>query len=316
MEGLVSVIIPVYKVEEYLDRCVESVVSQTYKNLEIILVDDGSPDACPEICDRWRERDSRVKVIHKKNEGVGMARNTGLDIARGDYIYFLDSDDYLPDAAIGILIKRMIQDNSDLALGRFSVVFEDGHHGGVFYPWMSNAVLSRDSAFRTIGSEDRMMPTFSCGKLYRKNIFDGIRFNTLKIGEDLYILPHVIGACNTISVTSEVVYCYYQRSTSVMHSRTDKQIMDNIAAEIHVALVLLELGYMKGASRYYYNAVCNSLELEDPKKGRDLLKKTVGKRERKLCRKNIDNRSIKNVLMKKFPSLYAAFKSVAKRRPQ
>lgn len=97
-QSLVSVIIPVYKVEQYLDKCVESVVNQTYKNLEIILVDDGSPDNCPAMCDEWAKKDSRIKVIHKKNGGLSDARNAGLDIATGEYISFLDSDDsFSPD---------------------------------------------------------------------------------------------------------------------------------------------------------------------------------------------------------------------------
>jgi glycosyltransferase involved in cell wall biosynthesis len=92
---LVSVIVPVYNVEEYLDRCVESIINQTYQNIEIILVDDGSPDRCPQMCDAWAEKDNRIKVIHKKNAGLGMARNTGIEHALGEYICFFDSDDYI-----------------------------------------------------------------------------------------------------------------------------------------------------------------------------------------------------------------------------
>ena len=95
MEKKISIIIPVYKVEKYLDKCVESVVNQTYKNLEIILVDDGSPDNCPKMCDEWAEKDKRIKVIHKENGGLSDARNFGIEKATGDYLMFLDSDDYL-----------------------------------------------------------------------------------------------------------------------------------------------------------------------------------------------------------------------------
>ena len=95
MEPLISVIVPVYKVEQYLDECVQSIINQTYKNLEIILVDDGSPDRCPEMCDEYARQDSRIKVIHKPNGGLSSARNAGIDIARGEYIGFVDSDDYI-----------------------------------------------------------------------------------------------------------------------------------------------------------------------------------------------------------------------------
>ena len=95
VSGLVTVVIPVYNVEAYLDRCVQSVVNQTYKNLEIILIDDGSPDNCPAMCDAWAQKDKRIKVVHKENAGLGYARNTGIEHATGEYICFFDSDDYV-----------------------------------------------------------------------------------------------------------------------------------------------------------------------------------------------------------------------------
>ena len=94
-QGLISVVLPVYHTERYLDRCVTSVVNQTYSNLEIILVDDGSPDRCPQMCDEWAKKDSRIRVVHKQNAGLGMARNSGIEAATGEYICFFDSDDYV-----------------------------------------------------------------------------------------------------------------------------------------------------------------------------------------------------------------------------
>ena len=108
-DALVSVIVPVYKVEKYLDKCIESIVGQTYKNLEIILVDDGSPDNCPAMCDSWAQKDSRIKVIHKPNGGVSSARNTALDAASGEYICFVDSDDVLELDTV----KYMVDNISD-----------------------------------------------------------------------------------------------------------------------------------------------------------------------------------------------------------
>lgn len=105
---LVSVIVPVYKVEKYLHRCIDSIINQTYKNLEIILVDDGSPDNCGKICDEYAEKDNRIKVIHKSNGGLSSARNAGLDVANGDYVYFVDSDDYID--------TKLVEDNLNLAI--------------------------------------------------------------------------------------------------------------------------------------------------------------------------------------------------------
>lgn len=113
MNSLVSVIIPVYNVEGYIDRCMESILSQTYANIEIILVDDGSPDSCPQKCDDWAKRDRRVKVIHKLNGGVSSARNAGLDASTGEFISFVDPDDYLSTDAIEVMLSRMLRDHSD-----------------------------------------------------------------------------------------------------------------------------------------------------------------------------------------------------------
>ena len=111
----ISVIIPVYGVELYLDKCIESVVNQTYRNLEIILVDDGSPDRCPTICDEWAELDNRNKVIHKKNGGLSDARNAGIRIASGELIGFVDSDDWISEGMYQLLYENMIENNSDIS---------------------------------------------------------------------------------------------------------------------------------------------------------------------------------------------------------
>ena len=111
---LISIIVPVYCVEEWLDRCISSIVSQTYTNLQIILVDDDSPDRCPEICEKWASIDSRIQVIHKKNEGVSVARNVGLENATGDYISFVDSDDWIDASFYEILLNTLLQNDLDI----------------------------------------------------------------------------------------------------------------------------------------------------------------------------------------------------------
>ena len=115
-QPLVSVVVPIYNVEAYLDRCIESIVNQTYKNLEIILVDDGSPDRCPQMCDAWALRDERIQVIHKSNEGLGMARNSGIDVATGKYIFFLDSDDYLAEETVYQCVISGQENNAEVIL--------------------------------------------------------------------------------------------------------------------------------------------------------------------------------------------------------
>ena len=116
MEKKVSVIIPVYNVEKYLEECIQSVLKQTYKNLEIILVDDGSPDNCPKMCDEWAKKDSRIKVIHKQNGGASSSRNTGLDVMTGDFMCFIDSDDFIAKNYIEVLYNNLIETNSDVSM--------------------------------------------------------------------------------------------------------------------------------------------------------------------------------------------------------
>lgn len=125
-KGLVSVIVPIYNVETFLERCLNSIVKQSYTNLEIILVDDESPDNCGDICDRWAERDNRIKVIHKKNGGLGFARNSGLDIATGEFVAFVDSDDYITYDFIEKYVNHMILEDADLVIGGLTRKFIDG----------------------------------------------------------------------------------------------------------------------------------------------------------------------------------------------
>lgn len=122
MQSLISVIIPVYNVERYLHQCIDSVLAQTYTNLEIILVDDGSPDASPTICDEYVQKDKRTKVIHKDNGGLSSARNTGLDAATGDFIYFLDSDDWIADCFIETLQEAAFEHQSDISIVSYQEV--------------------------------------------------------------------------------------------------------------------------------------------------------------------------------------------------
>ena len=124
MEALISVIVPIYNVEKYLDQCIESIVNQTYRNLEIILVDDGSPDDCPQKCEQWAQKDSRIKVVHKENAGLGFARNSGLDIAQGRYVMFIDSDDYIDVKMIETLYQQI--DDEDVVYCGLSRVYPDG----------------------------------------------------------------------------------------------------------------------------------------------------------------------------------------------
>lgn len=312
MESLVSVIVPVYNVEEYLDNCVESIINQTYRNLEIILIDDESPDLCPQKCDSWAEKDSRIRVIHKKNAGVSFARNDGLDVARGAFITFVDSDDYLSSDAIEVMLKRIEQDQSDLVIAQCAKVYPNQAQKLVAYPWISDKVITQDAAIQMMGAS-RALPVYLWGKLYRSHIFNKIRFPSLTCAEDVYVLPEIMERCSRISLVERVLYFYYQRSTSIVHSRKRHQIMDSIVASLHVSRYFLEYGHIESASRFFYSAVCQSYTLKNRNEASQQIKAAFDIKERRKLRKAMDRNMVVSILAAKFPHIYAFYNSHIKR---
>ena len=209
MQPLVSIIVPVYKVEPYLRRCLDSIVNQTYTNLEIILVDDGSPDGCPQICDEYAARDKRIVVIHKENGGLSDARNAGLDICKGGYISFVDSDDWVDETYIETLLDLSIKENADIAIG------ENIRTEGCSKPTKKNITINAchsKEALKHLFSQNHIAFTVSWGKLYKKNLFSTLRFPKGKDEFTTYILFY---KSKKIVYTSEILYYYYQRADSI-----------------------------------------------------------------------------------------------------
>lgn len=155
---LVSVIVPVYKVEPYLDRCVASILAQTYPNLEVILVDDGSPDNCPALCDAWAQRDARIRVIHKKNGGLSDARNVGLDAASGAYISFVDSDDYIAENFIETLYDLLHEYHTDISAVHWKLVYADAPEVPAPLSSRNVTLFQGADAIRELFTED----TYAC----------------------------------------------------------------------------------------------------------------------------------------------------------
>ena len=211
---LISVIVPVYKVENYLDKCVQSIVNQTYQNLEIILVDDGSPDCCGEMCDAWAEKDDRIKVIHKENGGGAAARNAGLNIAAGNLIAFVDSDDYLAPSMYEKLSDVLCKTGADIAECNYLSVQDDD----VQTP-ECHSVVKRFSTKEALRSNlyNTACQTVIWNKLYRKQVVDPIRFVEGKTIDDEFFTYRVIGNASSIAVIDDCLYFYRQQSQSVMH---------------------------------------------------------------------------------------------------
>ena len=181
---LISIIVPIYKVEQYLGRCVESIVNQTYKNLEIILVDDGSPDNCPAMCDNWACKDARIKVVHKQNGGLSDARNAGMDIAKGEYIAFVDSDDYVRSDMYELLYNNMQENESDISACGVEMVREDETPIAMLTP-LGSYVLNNEEAMIAIIEEDVLkQPVWY--KLYKLKCVQNNYFPVGKYHEDIF----------------------------------------------------------------------------------------------------------------------------------
>lgn len=206
---LITVIVPVYKVEKYLDKCVESIVGQTYANLEIILVDDGSPDDCGKICDSLAQRDSRIKVLHKENGGLSSARNAGLDVMHGDYVGFVDSDDWIAPDMFEYLLSGMTDNVSVSICNYYSV-----KKGKTTIKHVYDDVVcsSKEMLCKLF---DDTYENFAWNKLYMSDLWKQIRFPVGKNYEDMLTIYKIIELCDGIRIMPEAKYYYLQREDSI-----------------------------------------------------------------------------------------------------
>lgn len=215
---LISVIIPVYNAKHYLKKCIESVLAQTYKNIELILVDDGSIDGSQNICDEYMKVDYRIKVIHKKNGGAAAARNTGLDISNGDYIYFVDCDDYIDSHALEIMLNSLNKNNADMVVSDYLFVNESGKiilNEDNTIRW-SDCVMSGHQFLAQNCVERQKNASNVWNKLYRRKIFEHLRFEENKLHEDTQLFHLVCAQCKRVAVVGEVLYFYTKRANSIM----------------------------------------------------------------------------------------------------
>ncbi|MBQ8684595.1 MAG: glycosyltransferase [Clostridia bacterium] len=260
MSGLVSIIIPVYNVEKYLPICIESVVNQTYRALELLLIDDGSTDNSGKICDEYAGKDSRIKVLHKENGGVSLARNIGLDKASGEYIAFIDSDDIIEADMIERLIYEM-DDDTDIVECEFYEFYEYDKKGRINK--YTNAYYGEicDKTQALIGFFDGTIKWSIWNKLYKAKLLKNIRFDTnLRVGEDALF---VINCCDKANKIKEIPYCgygYLQRVDSVTNETLNEkkwkifEFIDKIkkeytSKEVLPYIILCEYNYCKAYIR-------------------------------------------------------------------
>ena len=236
---LVSVVVPVYKVEPYIERCIESIIHQTYSNLEILLVDDGSPDKSGFICDQFAKRDHRIKVFHKSNGGPSDARNYALDRLTGDYVAFVDSDDWIEPDMYEVLVKNAMEHNADVCVCGFYVDYAEVEENAIVTK--KTRILDSKEALRELvaGGVNDMM----CNKLWRRRLFDHIRFPYgLLCEEDTAILWKLFLKVNTVLCVPGSYYHYMQTANSRIHTFTVGMVAQRwiVAKERCDALVVLD----------------------------------------------------------------------------
>lgn len=316
-DSLVSVVVPIYKVEEYLDRCIESIVNQSYSNLQIILVDDGSPDNCPQMCEDWKKRDSRIEVFHKENAGLGLARNSGMDLAKGEYVTFVDSDDYIALDTIEKLYSLAKKNDSDACYyGCVDVVDGEEH---VKQPpeklHFRGEEVQREFGMSLVGNlpEDGnsiFAGASACYAFYKTSFLReyNIRFNSEKekyISEDLMFNVNVCTHAKRLDILPESLYYYVIRKSDSLRSSYRPERFEMMKIMHHA---LLERGEQFGdkkeaelrTSKYFLQAaiVCVKMELLTEKK----------MRERIACIKVIVKDELLCNLMRKYPVKRLPFK--------
>ena len=217
---LISVIVPVYNVRPYLKRCIDSIIAQTYSNLEILLVDDGSTDGSGELCDAYARQDARVQVIHKKNAGQAAARNDAIDIARGSYLGFVDSDDFIDCRMFEILYQDLTEHDAQISIVTFQE-FTEEKEVTVSRNLMSIECQAGEKILQKLLLEEKI-GDFSWNKLYRRELFKEIRYPVGRMMEDQGIMYKLVDQCTKVTYRPIRLYFYYQRPDSTLHRRTLK----------------------------------------------------------------------------------------------
>lgn len=225
MLSKVSIVVPIYNVEKYLKRCIESILNQTYTNLEIILVDDGSPDNCGKISDQYMEMDSRIKALHKTNGGLSDARNYGMQYVTGEYTIFVDSDDWLDRNMIKEMVNNSHKFNTDVVQTAFYYAYDD-------YLLFDNRYYSKDDSPVVLDNSSLMyelvknekVKNFAWGKLYKTNIIRNIPFENGVLFEDVFWAHQVMHHVNTFVILNQPLFYYYQRSDSISGSYTSRNL--------------------------------------------------------------------------------------------
>lgn len=247
---LISVVVPIYKVEDYIKRSIESIINQTYKNLEIILVDDGSPDNCPYICEKYAKIDSRIKVFHKVNGGLSDARNFGILKSNGSYIIFIDSDDFIEKDMIQKLYNSIKENNSDIAICNFDYIYENGSKSIPIFPIENKKMTGNDATNILLNTLAPQM-VVSWNKLEKKSLWNDLKFPIGKQHEDDFTTYNLLYNANYVSFVNEPLYHYYQRENSIIGVGFNEKSLHKIEAYEKA------MCFFKDKNKKYYKRCAN-----------------------------------------------------------
>lgn len=260
---MISIIIPVYNVSKYLDECLKSVVGQTYKNIQIILVNDGSTDNSGVICEEWKKKDDRIEVIHKANGGLSSARNVGIEKAQGEYLMFVDSDDIISFNLCELLYNLLFENDADLTICDTLHIFNDAKVEFQIDDKIEICCFNRNEAICNLWYQKVFLPS-AWGKLYKKELFDNIRFTEGIIFEDIDIMHEIFYLCNKIVYTNAPGYGYVHHENSITtkkYASRDNVILDicekiiNFTSNKDIEIKKAAQAYsVTGALRVYLNA--------------------------------------------------------------
>lgn len=247
MEDLISIIVPIYNVEEFLPRCIDSIINQTYQNLEIILVNDGSPDKCPEICNEYAKRDNRIRVVHQVNSGLSGARNAGLSICTGKYIAFVDSDDWIDENHIMLLYQAIKKYGVDVVCSGFVDCFLESGNRIIRCPNKKDKVFNQTQTLDNYYGKYCPQITVAWNKLYKASIFENLRYESM-IYEDSNILIKLIAKLHKLALIPYATYFYQKRSQSLVGGSINKGRVDSL-----IKLCSNRINYIKQYFPQYFS---------------------------------------------------------------
>lgn len=233
METAISVIVPVYRVEKYLPACIDSILNQTFTDFELILVDDGSPDRCPEICDEVARRDARVRVIHQANAGLSAARNAGIEAAHGAWLSFVDSDDYIAPHFCEKLYQTAQRTNADCVMCSVQNVDESGKLIDSALMRVADEVKTGQEVLRKIGRDDVTPYLTAWNKLYRRKLFNTLRYPAGRQNEDVFVFAELFCQVQRVVCVAEPLYFYRKRIGSIMNSVVTLRNLDEMWAYVN-----------------------------------------------------------------------------------